>query len=212
MICPNCKTTNDDSAVFCINCGTKFVQTSETVPLSVVAPMNTSARTQLAIMSGQFLLSLLFLYILKALLDGSSYVENLYITKIDLSVATIINTFIYVVMIGILIGFARMVGNLWNGSFPKVMNGGSALISVAYLLMISMAYRGLAPFIVMISDEPDLLQITQVVFLMIGLSLAIWAFLIVYQNLPQWLGNINLPPISNPSASQETEKNKNHNK
>jgi hypothetical protein len=186
MNCPHCDTPNDPSSKFCAGCGRPLHGQAVSPSIAVNDPAF-SSRSMLGIQTIRFLLSLLGLWLLKGILTGLPFVEELCIPEVDMSTPAIISLLIYLVIMFVLVNYATVLSRLWPQAFPGYPNLASVGVAVVYLIVLAVAYNGSKPIFRTITTDTQLLMIWQIVLAVIALLISIWVSAIVYRSLPAWL-------------------------
>jgi hypothetical protein len=184
MNCPYCNTPNDPGNQFCFSCG-KPMHVEGAPPARPAGGM--SAGETLIMLTLHLALSLLGVWLLRAVLVGLGFVRELRIPDFDLPTASIISALAYLFIIVILFNYARNFSVL----FPQAVRGfpalGSLVVSLIYVLALSALYKAFLPFIYEFAPEPDMLMFVQVALTVLALFLLGRAFLLAYQGLAPWL-------------------------
>lgn len=180
MVCPNCHTPNEPGAQFCANCGTLLQ--SENITKS------RSPREWLGVLTGQLLLGLLVIYILKAILVAMPFIKELRIPDFDLSTITIINILVGIIIVGLLVKFIVDIHTWWPRAFSGYSGLSDLFVAILVLILLSAIYSAVKPlFSLFTMDVPELPMIIQIILLLVALFFASRAVFLVYQNLPEWL-------------------------
>lgn len=202
MECPYCGTANDPSSKFCSSCGKPLRGQSPQVS-SAADESAYSPRTVVGIQTARLLISLLGLWLLKVVLTGLPFVEELHIPELGVSIPSIISMLIYLVIVIALVSYASFLSRLWPQAFPGYPQAVSVLVAAVYLIVLAVAYNGSKPIIRAITTDPQLMMIWQIVLVAIALFISLRASVIVYRFLPAWLmtarrGILAVPPGSVP--------------
>jgi hypothetical protein len=205
MNCPHCGTPNDPSSKFCASCG-QPLHGQASPPSSATYEPAFSPRAVLGIQTARFLLSLLGLWLLKAILTGLSFVEELQIPEVDVPTPSIIGTLIYLVIIVVLVRYAQLLGKLWTQAFPGYPQVASVGAAVVYLIALTAAYSGSKPIFRALTTDDEVLMIWQIVLVVLALLISIQVSATVYQFLPTWLSTCRRNLLATPLASPSQEE------
>lgn len=204
MNCPNCGAPNDPSSKFCASCGHPLQGQGSSSSSDSYEPAY-SPRAVLGIQTGQLLLSLLGLWILRTVLTGLSFVQELRIPDVPMTTPSIISALIYLTIIVLLVRYVSLLGRLWPQAFPGYPHAAAVGGGIVYLIALAQAYKGSKPLLAMTSADPELVMIWQIVLVFIALLVAIRVSVIVYRFLPTWLTSArrSLLDIPMPYPSRE---------
>lgn len=183
MNCPHCNTPNDPSNQFCMSCG-KPMKADATLAANRPA---VSPSEWLGILTIRLVAALFGLWILNKILTQLSFVKELKIPDFDVTPASIISAVLFLVMILLLLGFARLLGVLWPRTFPKAPEAVLIWNAIIYLIVLSVGYTALRPVIQGFFDEPEVLMVFQIVLVVIALLIVIRPSIVIYKALPTWL-------------------------
>lgn len=194
MNCPNCNAYNKPGSQFCIQCG-EPLQSSGSPPVQY-----RSAKEVLGIYTARMVIALIGLMILNMILTGLSFIEEINIPDFDMSAPTLITILIYLVAIGLLIHYGVNLRVLWPRAFPKFNQAHSLFNAVIYVVVLSMTYKVIKPFILEFSDDYSTpLLIIQLILVAIVLVILGTASIFIYQVLPIWIASfkesIAQPPV-----------------
>jgi hypothetical protein len=160
-----------------------------------------SSGKALYIATGQAIISIIVIYLLRSVLLHLSFVQDLQIANWDITVPEIISTITYLLILVILVIFARSLSYLWPQAFPGYRGLGIVLTSIVYVIGLSVIYSMLKPIFIRFIGEPEALFYLCVLLTLIALFLLGRALIVVYQSLPAWLDNLRtnlITPLSKP--------------
>lgn len=191
MICPNCHASNESYVQFCTSCGAQLT-------LDPVARIR-SAREWLGALTGQFLLGLLVIYIIKAILVSLPFIKELTIPDFDLTPIAMIKILVGLVIVFLLVKYVLDIHRLWPQAFTGFNSLADLAITILILILLSTIHSTVKPlFPLFTEDVPELPMIVQLILLLIALFFSARAVIQVYQNLPGWLLSLrqgfSLPP------------------
>jgi len=158
MHCPYCNSPNDPSNRFCASCG-KPLHGQASPPSSATNEPAYSPRAILGIQTARLLLSLLGLWLLKAILTGLPFVEELHIPEVDISTPSIISSLIYLVIVIVLVKYASLLSRLWPQAFPGYPQAASVWVAIVYLIVLAMAYNSSKPIFQAVTTDAQLMMI-----------------------------------------------------
>ena len=196
MNCPHCNTPNDPANRFCVNCGLD-------IHIQPMARGTPSAVGVLGVQTAQLLIALFGLSILNSILTGLAFVEELEIPDFRLSAPSVITFLIYLVAVILLINYVRMLGYLWPQAFPRYPEVMVLVAVVIYLILFTMAYQSLKPFILAYATDTVPLTLLQVILLFVSLIMVGRASVIVYNALPVWLSDLRWQMPARPEKENE---------
>lgn len=186
MNCPHCNTPNDPSHQYCINCGKPLHE-----PPSPNSTSNQQySRDQLSAHTFQIIVSLIGLWLINTILTGLSFVEELVIPDLPLSVSLLISLIVLLLVFFLLIRFARAIAAYWPFAFPRLREAGSVINALLTVIILGIAYRIFKPIVLQISRDPEPLMILQIILLLIAVVLVFRAGLFVYHAIPNWYKNL----------------------
>ena len=181
MNCPNCNTPNEASNQFCVNCGAALN----------LAPQTTRSSGQyLGILTARLAIALLGVWIIRTVLLSLSFVEELRLTGTIITASMIINALIFLVVIFLLIDYARNFGALWPLSFPSYPELGYLITALIYVGVLSAIYAGVKPILLGLAPDPEVMQIFQIVLAVLALIIVARAAVIAYHGLAGWLSGM----------------------
>lgn len=178
MNCPNCNAPNEASNQFCVNCGAAL-----NMPLQPTRPSG----QQLGIMTARLALALLGVWIIRSVLLSLSFIEELQIPGGNLTASMIINALIFLVVIFLLVDYARNFAALWPLAFPGYPELGYLITALIYVGVLSAIYAGVKPILLGFAPEPEVMQIFQIVLAVLALIIVARAAVIAYHGLAGWL-------------------------
>jgi hypothetical protein len=205
MNCPHCNTFNDAANQYCMVCGK---------PMSLIR-VQPSARSLLWIVTGRVFVMLLFLWTMRAILNGLSFIEATIIPEINLRMTTAISLLVFITVIALVVGYISAISRLWPQSFPRFQEATVIINTILYLIIFNQVFMAAQQFVPVLADGP---QATSEALMLIGIGLAafaialvIRAFLSTYQALPRWLSSIqfSLPAAQVPQSPEENVANRN---
>ena len=180
MNCPNCNTPNALGNTFCENCGHSLATPSQT-------PAAISGGQYLGIITVRLVVAVLGIWIIRSLLSGLSFIESLHIPDTSMTGVSIVNALAYLVIIILLVGYARDLGQLWPQAFPTFPELGALLVALVYTGILAAIYAGVRPFLVEFLPDREVLLILQVLLAFFVLIIVARAAFIAYQGLSPWL-------------------------
>ncbi|MCI0520799.1 MAG: zinc ribbon domain-containing protein [Chloroflexi bacterium] len=198
MNCPHCNTVNDPANQFCVSCG-QPIHIAEGAPPARPAG-GLSAGETLSMLTLHLALSLLGVWLLRAVLMGLSFVKQFQIPDFDVPTVSLISALAYLFIILIVINYARSFAVLW----PQAVRGypalGSLLVSFLYIIVLSALYKAFQPFIIELDPDPEMMLFIQGVLIVLALFILGRAFLLAYQGLAPWLSGwiVSLRPPKTP--------------
>lgn len=206
MNCPHCNAPNEPTNQFCMVCGRSLIP-----PLSA----QPSARTMLGVATGRVFIMLLFLWMMRSVLNRLAFVQSTVIPEIDLQMTTAIALVVFIAVIVLVLGFIAAVARLWPQAFPRFQEASVAINTILYLIIFNQIYLASQQIVPALTNDA---QMTSELMMLIGLALVvvsvvmvIRAFIIVYQALPNWLSSIRFtPPVYPvPPSPQDTMTSRN---
>ena len=180
MNCPNCNTPNEPNNAFCENCGYALTATNQ-------SGGGISPGQSLGIITVRLVIAILGVWIIRSLLSGLSFIEGLLIPDTSMTGVTIVNALAYIVIIVLLVGYARDLGQLWPRAFPTYPELGSLLVALVYTVILAAIYAGLRPFLIEFLPDREVLLIIQALLAFFVLIIVFRAAFIAYQGLSPWL-------------------------
>jgi hypothetical protein len=181
MNCPNCNTPNEASNQFCVNCG---------AALNVPPQTTRSSGQYLGILTARLAIALLGVWIIRSVLLSLSFVEELQIPGVNVTASMIINALIFLVVIFLLIDYARNFGALWPLAFPGYPELGYLITALIYVGVLSAIYAGVKPILLGFVSDPEVMQIFQIVLALLALIILARAAVIAYHGLADWLSGL----------------------
>lgn len=198
--CPRCNTPNASTSQFCITCGAPL---GSATPQPYVAQ---SARQWLGVMTGRIVISVLGLWFIRMFLVRFSFIQNLYLPDVSMSVADIISMLIFLLIAVLLFIYAIDLIRVWPIVFPQFRELGLGLAGLVLLLFLTELFFAIQPlFTSVFYDVPDALLVIQLILTFIALVIVGWAFFTIYKALPAWLATLHWPTSASypPPATQE---------
>jgi len=180
MNCPNCNTPNEPNNAFCENCGYALTATNQ-------SGGGISPGQSLGIITVRLVIAILGVWIIRSLLSGLSFIEGLLIPDTSMTGVTIVNALAYIVIIVLLVAYARDLGQLWPRAFPTYPELGSLLVALVYTVILAAIYAGLRPFLIEFLPDREVLLIIQALLAFFVLIIVFRAAFIAYQGLSPWL-------------------------
>lgn len=206
MNCPNCNTPNEPGYQFCVNCGQPLSSQSQVPPPAgespapppVVQPqapprppIARSLSELLQVLTIRIVVILVGLWLLKVVLNWLPFIQDLRIPNSPLSVSTIINTIVYLIIIALLVSYSRMLWVLWPQALPRYREASTFLVMLIYIVVLIVFYYAVQPLILAFASDPrEALTVLQVILFIVALILLVYAIVIVYQRLPFWLPSV----------------------
>ena len=205
MNCPNCNTPNEPGNTFCENCGHSLAAPSQSPPAI-------TGGQYLGIVTVRLVVAVLGVWIIRSLLSGLSFIEGLHIPDTSMTGVSIVNALAYLVIIILLVGYARDLGQLWPQAFPAYPELGSLLVALVYTGILAAIYAGMRPFLVEFLPDREVLLIIQVLLAFFVLIIVARAAFIAYQGLSPWLTRLvsgfKTPAPTTPLAKQVPDESK----
>jgi hypothetical protein len=177
MNCPHCNYPNGPANQFCQNCG---------LPLQIASP-----RKSLWVMTARLLITVFGLWIIRTVLVNLAFVQDLRIPDFPLATTTIINVFIYALIIYLLISFIRTVAGLWPLAFPRYREGVVVFQAIVYLIVLSQLYKVLQQVLPSFNLGSEGMLIIQLILVVLALTLVFRASVVVYHAIPSWVSAIS---------------------
>lgn len=188
MNCPYCNAYNNPESQFCMNCGRQLThQAAPGIPQA--APALPSPSSWIGILALRLLLTLFGLWLLKDILIKLSFVRDLQIPEVPISAPEIISVLFFIVMIVLLLNFARTLTVLWPQAFPRYREAPLIINAILYLLVLNFAYKALRPVIFWITTDSEVMMILQIILVILAILIIVYPCIILYQALPGWLSN-----------------------
>ena len=184
MKCPHCNTQNDPSYQFCLSCG-KPLGKGSSVPSR--APLAQSSSELLGVLTVRLLIALFGIWLIKTIINWLPFARVLPVSETGFSVLLLINLMIFLIVILLLLGYARTLRVLWTQAYPLYREVGFVIIAVVYICVLIAVYSAFLPLIIRYSDDPSILIIFQALLLLFSTVILGYAFLVVYRKLPAWL-------------------------
>jgi len=184
MNCPNCNTLNEPGSQFCMKCGYAL---GEGDPASSA---RSGARGALWVATGQAVLAILGLYLIRDIMVRLSFVQELRFPGVQITPAEILYILVLVLVLGMILVYARRVSVLWPQAFPGFAAVAVLVTAVLYVIALSVLYGLLKPIYAELFLDPEPLLITQVVLTLVALAILARAAVLVYNSLPAWLDNL----------------------
>jgi hypothetical protein len=180
---------NESGSRFCINCGQDLgdMVTESSITVSPTGPY----RRYLGVTTGQFLIALLLVRLLRSILVNLSFIEGLRLPDVPFTVVQIITFIAYLVAFVLLVIYADALRSHWPRAYPRLAPLTPALTVVIYVVLISLAYRAVLPIILSLVDDPgDFVLLLRIALTVWALVLLSWAGKVVYDAPPGWLSGI----------------------
>ncbi len=206
MNCPNCNTPNDPTNQFCVSCGKPLGEQTSTPAQPPTAQPPAVARSVpelLQVLTIRMLVILLGLWLLRVILNWLPFIRELRIPNSLVSIPTIINTLIYLIIIVWLVSYSRTLWVLWPQALPRYREAGSFLVMLIYIITLVVFYYAVRPLISVVGLGSEALTILQVILFIVALGLLLYAIVIVYQRLPFWLPAIRQSAVFQSPAGNE---------
>jgi hypothetical protein len=191
MICPKCNTQNEAGHQFCINCGTLLTGSANQTGIPA-APLAKTPGELLAVLTIRLVILLVGLWLFKEIIIALPFTQELTIPRMPIRLPILINCVVYLVVIVLLIGYARSLNSLWRQAFPRFADLAAIFAAIVYLLALVAAYYALRPIILAFATDPYILLVFQAVLFIIALVLIIRVGVILYMRLPDWLSNLRM--------------------
>ena len=201
MNCPNCNTVNPAGNQFCMNCGASLSAVGA-APITRYSSLGHALFTA----TGQTLISVLMLYLLRSILNGLSFIQELQIPEWRITAPEIISIIMYLLVLVLLVNYARSVAYLWPQAYPRYSGVGIVITAILYVIGLSVAYTMLKPLFQRFFTDPEPLLILRVLLALIALFLLGRAAVVVYQSLPGWLDNLRTSLMTLPSYPIEKKE------
>jgi hypothetical protein len=206
MNCPKCETPNDPENEFCINCGQPLqestseaapppIRTQPPPPMAPIAPipqpMARSVPELLQVLTIRMVVILVGLWLLKVILNWLPFIKELRIPDSPLAVSIIINTIVYLIIIGLLVSYSRMLWVLWPQVLPRYKDAATFLVMLIYIIILIVLYFAAEPLIRALASNPtEIITVLQIILFALALLLLVYALVIIYQRLPFWLPSV----------------------
>ena len=184
MNCPHCNTQNDPSYQFCMNCGKSL---GKGAPAPKQAPLARSSSELLGVFTVRLVIALLGIWLIKTIINWLPFARELPVSETGLSILMFINMMIFIIVILLLLGYARTVRVLWPQAYPRYREVGFVIMAVVCIGVLIAVYNAFLPLILKYSDDPSILIIFQALLLLFSAIFLGYAFLGVYRKLPAWL-------------------------
>ena len=178
--CPKCNTPNDPSNQFCMNCGAELKRSGTN------SSANVTAQGYLGLATFRFFISLIGLWLLNTIIQGLSFVKELTIPDFTFGVQNLITVVIFLLAVMVLIAFANSINYLWKRAYPTFAEAGGMLVSILYLILVSVVYKVGKLILLQVTTDHEPLMIAQVVLTLIALIILFRVGLILYHVLPIW--------------------------
>jgi hypothetical protein len=173
-----------------MNCGKPLASGAT----SHAAPLARSPGHLLGILTLRLIFVIFGLALIRAILMRLPFTQSIRITNFPLTVENIVNAAIYLIVLLILLAYARSLLVLWPQAFPRFRDAGMFLAALVYIGVLVALYYTAGPIIIALEAGSDLFMWFEVIMLAIAIVLLIWAGIALYRFLPIWLSSINLSP------------------
>jgi hypothetical protein len=167
------------------------------------------------IVSGRIAFMLIFLWIMRAILNGLTFVRSTTIPDLNLRMTDAISLVVFIAVLVLLFAFIAAVSRLWPAAFPRFPEASAIINTILYLILFNQLYKAAQQLIPLIAESgqsaSEALMFVGVGLVIFALALVIRAFIITYQALPRWLASIqfSLPAYPVPQAPQENVASRN---
>ncbi|RME36693.1 MAG: zinc ribbon domain-containing protein [Deltaproteobacteria bacterium] len=182
IICPSCGAENSAEHRFCLQCGAPLPKRD------VISTPAAGAAETLGVATWRLILAYFGLWLLHWVFAWLSFVRDLHIDVPDgrISAISIVEGIIYLVMVGLLLRYAALLGREWPRRFPRYRQILPALTAFLWLLGLHLLYRIFPLFAYLLTppDAADFMLIIQAVFFVLAFLIAARAALLVYAALP----------------------------
>lgn len=185
MICPNCNTNNLTGNQYCMNCGKELPIGGDETMARYTPPGRA-----LYFITGQTIITVIVLYLLRSVLLGLKFIQDLHIAGWKITTAEIISTIMYILIIGLLVIFARALSYFWPQAFPLYKGIGVVLTTIVYVIGLSVIYSMAKPLFLRFILDSEPLLILCVLLALVAIFLLGRAAVVIYQSLPAWLDNL----------------------
>jgi magnesium-transporting ATPase (P-type) len=153
--------------------------------------MARSVAELLQVLTIRMVVILVGLWLLKVILNWLPFIKDLRIPDSPLAISVIINTIVYVIIIGLLVSYSRMLWVLWPQVLPRYREAATFLVMLMYIIILIVLYFAVEPLIrALVARPSDIITILQIILFAIALLLLVYALVIVYQRLPYWLPSV----------------------
>jgi hypothetical protein len=187
MICPKCKTQNADNNHFCSTCGTKLN------PKKVgELPQPNASSNELIMHTLRLIIMLIVVFVLKTILVALPFIKDLVIPNFNISTVNLVNIFSSLIIFVFLIVYAISLKDMWPRNLPSVPELGDVVSILVYLISLVIVYDSIKRILESLIIEGDPVTILQIVTLLIAVGLIVWAGLITYKYLPEWMERIRV--------------------
>ncbi|MBN1181635.1 MAG: zinc ribbon domain-containing protein [Bacteroidales bacterium] len=185
MICPNCIQEIKRGADHCENCGQPLFNN----PLQKVVESN-SPKEILLIYTGRLFFTLLAIWLVRIVVNSLSFINELIIPEININALIIINIIITVIVFCMILSFSIQIKPLWAMCYPKYQQVGLLFQTILNLILINMLYKGLKPILMTFEGSSEIMLIIQITLLLIVIGLVTRTMMILYREIPVWLGTL----------------------
>ena len=186
MNCPNCNTPNEPTSTFCVKCG-------ESLGGKVVArktALANSVKELLGVLTLRALVVLIILWLVYIILNWLPFVREMRISGINISLKIVIASVIYLIVVIVLNGYAKVLRVLWPKSFPQTPEFGSILATLVYLGILAAIYYAFGPLLRVITTDSSVITIFQAILFVISIVLIIPAITLLFRVAPYWLATV----------------------
>ena len=106
------------------------------------------------------------------------------------TISSIILIIIFLIVLTLIILFARIVSILWPIAFPKMKEAASLWVALLVVIGLGIVYKILKPILAQLTAETEPLMILQLVLLLVAIVLLFSAGVIIYRAIPHWFASI----------------------
>ena len=186
MVCPKCNTPNEPNFQFCSVCGEPLNENA----VLIEAQRKSVAREHLLSHTFRIVIGLIGLWLIKTILLDLSFVKELRIPELPISISNIILIIIFLIVLTLIFLFARTVSILWPIAFPKAKEAGSVWVTLLVVIALRIVYKILKPILQELTTETEPVMILQLVLLLVAIVLLFGAGVIIYRAIPRWFASI----------------------
>jgi hypothetical protein len=152
----------------------------------------------LAVLTARLGIGLLLVWLARTVVVRLPFTRGFNLSNAPLSSVEIINSIAYLIALGLLLHYARVLRALWPQVFPRRAPFASALTAIVYLGALVAAYFALERPVNVFAAETGLLLLQAIAFVL-AVILVMRAGLISYQYLPLWVAGMRFDALTNPA-------------
>jgi len=186
MICPHCNTENDPKNQYCQKCGKTLYGTPQPA-----AYLDTQTARELVFSHAfRLIVSLFGLWIIKEILLSFSFVKEIRIPDLPMTVPNILSLLILLIIFFLLLGFLPTFLPLWNTAFPRAAGTGIIFQAGIFLILLGVIYKIITPIIWVITTESTPILILQLLLLLLALIIVFATAGSIHSSIPVWIKRI----------------------